>query len=253
MNLMNLNIFTMYEKELQSRLANEFLPKYFNTIINRDKYIFAIGNIPILLVAHMDTFHKIKPKIARLNMEKGILSAKNMGLGADDRAGICAILEILDAGLLPSVLFTQEEEKGCLGAFKAAKELKKEFPHVVSSFKFLIELDRQGEKDAVFYSCGNREFILKILSYGFEENIGSFSDITDLSPEWDVASVNLSIGYSGHHTVKEKLDLKAYNNTVDKVKTILRDRHDQKYDYQEIIIPRSKYFAKYYGFTDFCY
>ena len=235
---MNLNLFCLYEIELQDRLASSILPRYYqkNKIINRDKYLFGIGNIPILLVAHLDTVHIVKPSLQDLIFKNEILSClhKEMGIGADDRAGVCAIIEILQSGWRPSVLFCQEEEIGCVGAKKAGEELQLEIPEIIDGLQFMIELDRCGREDAVFYDCGNKEFQKMILSYGFEENYGSFSDISELSPAWDLASVNLSIGYSGAHTKKETLDMIAYRATIDKVKKILSGNHSKIYDYQEL-------------------
>ena len=60
-----------------------------------------------------------------------------MGLGADDRAGVFAIIQILQSGLRPHIIFTTDEEKGCLGAEALAKT---ECPF--QELKYIIELDR---------------------------------------------------------------------------------------------------------------
>lgn len=85
---------------------------------------------PILLSAHMDTvpLPSDEPPVISLSPD-GVLSAEgDTILGGDDRAGIAAALEMIDlslaasqAGLCPArpaleVLFTVEEELGCLGS-----------------------------------------------------------------------------------------------------------------------------------------
>lgn len=94
---------------------------------SRDKY----GNLfvkvpgegePFLLSAHMDVVQpclNVKPRV-----RKGVISSSgNTVLGADDKAGICAILEASDYLRKNSIkhrplelVFTKEEESGLLGA-----------------------------------------------------------------------------------------------------------------------------------------
>ena len=56
---------------------------------------------------------------------------------------------------------------------------------------------------AFFYYCNNIPFIeyVKPLWVSFE-NWGSFSDISILCPKWEVAGVNLSIGYENEHSFR---------------------------------------------------
>lgn len=97
-----------------------------------------------------------------------------------------------------------------------------------------MEIDRRGYNQAVFYNCGNKEFKDYILSFGFEEEYGTFSDISVLSPAYDIASVNLSAGYYNEHTKQEYIDLNDLQHTINLVIKILKDKvHRKFYDYQE--------------------
>ena len=85
----------------------------------------------------------------------------------------------------------------------------------------LIELDRANEKDAVFYSCDNKEFESYIESFGFITDWGTFSDISIIAPIWKIAAVNLSIGYCYEHTPNELLHTDWFDTTIDRVEEIL--------------------------------
>lgn len=196
-------------------------------------YIIAKGDIPVLLVAHLDTVHKELPTIY-FDQEKRVLWSPQ-GIGGDDRCGVYAILNIIET-CKPYVLFTTNEEIGGVGAEKFTKEFD-----LGKEVNFAIEIDRRGLNEAVFYNCGNTEFQDFILSYGFDEEFGSFSDISILSPVYDFASVNLSAGYYNEHTNHEFIVLDHLEYTIAVVKRILQDeRVNTFYEYKEL-----KYYAKY--------
>ena len=67
-----------------------------------------------------------------------------------------------------------------------------------------MEIDRRGHNDAVFYDCDNPDFVEFIESTGyFEENYGTFSDISIIAPKAGISAVNLSAGYNKEHTTNE--------------------------------------------------
>ena len=70
------------------------------------------------------------------------------------------------------VLFCEDEEVGCVGAKKFTRGSLR--PQV----NYIVELDRRGSNDAVFYRCDNPEFEDFITSFGFETAGGSRSDIS---------------------------------------------------------------------------
>lgn len=192
-----------------------------------DGYVYATGDIPILLVAHLDTVHLSKPNNIYFDpMEKVMWSPE--GIGGDDRCGVFMILKLLKK-YRPYVLFTEDEEKGCIGANKVVDQI------LPPKVKFIIELDRRGNNDCVFYECDNEKFHEYIESFGFKTAIGSFSDICVLSDEWDIASVNLSSGYYNEHSDKEIIRLDHMERTLNRVEKILEDEKSEYYDYQRYI------------------
>lgn len=186
-----------------------------------DTFIFAIGTIPICLVAHLDTVHKELPHQMFYDREEEVIWSPQ-GLGADDRAGVYAIMELVKRGLRPHILFTWDEEIGGVGAATAAQLLQ-----TCHNVDFCIELDRRGKNDSVYYDCDNEDFENYINSFGFDTAIGSFSDISFICPEWGVAGVNLSIGYENEHTKSEMLNVDWMMDTIDKVEKIC---YNKEYD-----------------------
>ena len=196
----------------------------YNPIVG-DGFVYAIGDIPILLVAHMDTVHITSPSNIFFDPYEKVLWSPQ-GIGGDDRCGVFAILKLLKK-YKPYVLFTEDEEKGGIGAYKAVSQIVK--PNV----NFIIEIDRRGSNDCVFYDCENQEFQEYIESFGFKTAIGTFSDICTLSDEWDIASVNLSSGYYNEHTRYEYIKLDDLEKTINRVAEILEDENSKYYDYQQ--------------------
>jgi di/tripeptidase len=228
MNRLLQQLLQKTERQLLNYIPQLLVTNGYEEIISTKDYIFSKGNIPILLVAHLDTVHYEKVKDIYFDEKKQVVWSPQ-GIGGDDRCGVYSILKITEE-CKPYVLFTTKEEVGGIGATYASKEL---FLDIYGNVNFIIELDRRGEDDAVFYECGNESFQEYILSFGFKENYGSFSDISILSPCWDIASVNLSIGYHNEHTKSEYINLKHMNKTIKRLKNILKENNNIFYDYQE--------------------
>ena len=202
---------------------------YMNNILYTNSYIFAKGEIPILLVAHLDTVHLVTPKSIFIDKEKNVMWSPE-GIGGDDRCGVYAILEIIKE-FKPYILFTTDEEVGGLGAigFTNSYNFK-----LWEEIRYIVEIDRKGNNEAVFYDCGNKAFKDYILSFGFNEKFGTFSDISIISPDYDIASVNLSAGYYNAHTKEEYINLEHLANTINAVKLMLADTENKEfYDFQE--------------------
>lgn len=203
-----------------NRLLKKMYPK--ESVVMEKEYTYAIGDIPICLVAHMDTVFSQPPQDIFYDRESNVVWSPD-GLGADDRAGVFAILKILSKGYRPHVIFTTDEELGCIGALQLAK---KKCPF--KECHFIIQLDRAHKDDCVFYSCYNPDFEEFIQSYGFEYDTGTFTDITQLCPFWGIAGVNLSVGYYNEHSLIETLYVSYLFKTIDKVVNILKDAKNGK-------------------------
>lgn len=210
----------------QMELLHDKLPKLlaernYNDVELIGDCLFAHGNIPVMLVAHCDLVQgKSKEEapqefVYAYEKNNTVLSAFDRTLGADDRSGIYIILEtindLLEKNIRPFVLFTSDEEKGCIGASKFTTKM----PSNEYEIKFVVELDRRGSNDAVFYDCDDdKEFVNFILEKtGYRHALGSYSDIVEISDAWGVCSCNLSCGYYSEHTQYEYLVIEEMMNT----------------------------------------
>ena len=242
-------IVSLSQEDLRKTLAHYLKGKYKKVIIEKE-YIVAVGDIPIALVAHMDTVFYNQPTDIYYDQRKGIMWSPD-GLGADDRAGIFAILQIIADGYRPSVILTTDEEKGGLGAQKLAKRACP-----VEFLRYMIQLDRKGSNDCVFYECNNGQFIKYVEQFGFAEAAGSFSDISFLMPAWKICGVNLSIGYRDEHTIAETLNVHWMFQTIEKVKRMLDDvKNVPQWEFYEISNRLLNYYSEMrpYGSYDDTY
>lgn len=232
-------LVSLNEKQMVQAMTQLIKSKYDNVIATKD-YIIAIGDIPIALVAHMDTVFKFPVSDLYYDQKKGVLWSPE-GLGADDRAGIFAIIKILQDGLRPSVILTTGEEDGGVGAC-AICERYPDCP--IPGLKYMIQLDRHGTNDCVFYDCYCPEFVDYVESFGFCERWGSFTDISFLMPEWQIVGVNLSVGYEDEHSKQEILCINPLFDTIKKVKKMLTETNIPDFVYDEIVAAQSTWWKK---------
>lgn len=219
-------VFALKEEVLQCRLAAE-LGKFNNVVTQSKDFVYSAGELPVMLVAHTDTVHRDLPTRILYDPREQMLWSP-YGIGGDDRAGIWGILALLRSGLRPYVLFCAQEERGGIGAKVAARELQS---LLSDKLQFVIELDRRGHNDAVFYNCVNQGFIDYVLGFGYDLESGTYSDISSLCPEWGVAGVNLSTGYYNAHSTNEYVDIRALATTVKRAGGMLQNIPSQKFIY----------------------
>ena len=235
-----INICKYTQEELKETLPVLLVQAGYDVQIG-DGYIYAKGDVPVLLTAHMDTVHKepIKDFYEYYEEEKNrhILSSPQ-GIGGDDRCGIYMILEIIKSHKC-SVIFCEDEEIGGVGSKKFCNNA--ELVAELSGLNYMIELDRANDKDAVFYSCDSEKFTKFIEdNTGYKEAHGSFSDISNLAPAAGVAAVNLSCGYYNAHTTSEYVVVEEMLNTIEVVKKLL-DVECEQFEYVK------KKYSDYYG------
>lgn len=228
MKKFNENLFEKLVKATQSQLL-AFLPselkkRGMNDIVATKDYILCHGDAPVLLVAHLDTVHR--ETVKEIYKVGGAWSSPQ-GIGGDDRCGIYMILSLLEKlPFKPYVLFATDEEIGCVGTGKFLRQ----YPVNEFEIKFMIEFDRKGSDDAVFYDCENLQFIDFILEKtGYKFQHGAFTDICEIMEAWDVAGVNLSCGYYNAHTLKEYVVIDEMLNTINVVHQFL-----EKLDFNDV-------------------
>ena len=230
-------------------LMRKYLNKNGYKVTLSPQFIIAEGELPVCLVAHLDTVGKKPPSDIFYDSTQHVMWSPQL-LGADDRAGVYAIIQIIEAGYRPHIIFTTDEEKGAVGA-QALVTQKPDCP--LENLKAIFQLDRCGEKDCVFYDCDNPDFTKYVESFGFEEAYGSFSDISVIAPAWGVAAANLSVGYYDEHQEIERLYTKQLEATIEKVKAILDNVNDMlSYTYIEAVRTYGHYYGHGFNFDNHC-
>lgn len=241
--MMKINTFKkicrMSQSKLHDYVANSLSSNGYK-VVNDKKFVYAKGELPILLVAHLDTVHKSLPSLI---ITDGNKMSSPQGIGGDDRCGVFIILNLISK-LKCSVLFCEDEEIGGKGAeafitSPILKDVKK------SNLNYIIEFDRRGERDAVFYDCDNDEFIEFIESTKFfKEAWGTFSDISIIAPVLDVSAVNLSCGYFNAHTISEYVDISAMYKIIEESEKLINTKVEAPFEY----IERKSYYRRYGGY-----
>lgn len=232
-----IDICKMTQPEVKDYM-NGYLKNKKYDVVNEDGFLYAKGTVPVLLVAHMDTVHKEQCK-SIVDMD-GKLSSPQ-GIGGDDRCGVFIIMNLVKE-LHCSVLLCEDEEKGGIGARKftnAKYEVKDEKGKVTEEkyidnlgVNYMIEFDRKGNNDAVFYSCGNEEFIDFVEdATNFKFSTGTFSDISALMPAAKLSGVNLSCGYYNAHWPTEYVMYDEMIDTIEVAKTLIKEKCDKPFEY----------------------
>ena len=206
------DLFAWFEK----RMENSGLE------VSREKdYIFGQGEIPILLVAHADTVfnhHDRGKRFPIFHDQKEQLIWSPEGLGADDRAGCLMVEMVLRSGLQPHILITDGEERGGIGASAFISDGGDDALKGLD-IKFMLEVDRKGKDEVVYYGCEgkNKKWSDWVEGFGFKHRYGTFSDISSIMGAIGICGANLSAGYFDNHTINERLYYGELDKTIEKV------------------------------------
>jgi hypothetical protein len=231
------NICKMTQAEVKKYMKGYLASKKYE-VVDEDGFLYAKGTVPVLLVAHMDTVHKETPKtITFLNHR----ISSPQGIGGDDRCGVFIIMNLVKE-LHCSVLLCEDEEIGCIGAHKFTKATYKDTDEAGNTVEkkyienldvnYMIELDRKGNNDAVFYSCDNKEFIDFVTdATGYKFAYGSVSDISTLMPASKLSAVNLSSGYYNAHTTYEYVMYDEMMDTVEAARALIKTECEKPFEY----------------------
>lgn len=220
---------------LKNRLDSLWMDEYGN-VLGELRIPAKKNQFPtILLSAHQDVVDnsgegkEIIRQGNKLRRDGGIL-------GADDRAGIAAIINTIDVlkqyqiGCHLKIAFTVHEERGQEGASAIDTSF-------FDGVDFAVSMDRRGETDIIYrYGeieyCDKSEtsFITRLSRYLWRENRHHFQAVEGGKSDllvWSqrgIPSVNLSIGYFNEHHSNEYLNLDAWHRAQDLLLEIIADK-----------------------------
>ena len=231
------NICKMTQPEVK-KYMKKYLGSHKYNVVEQDGFLYAKGTVPVLLVAHMDTVHKEQCKTI-IALDNKLSSPQ--GIGGDDRCGVFIIMNIIKE-LHCSVLLCEDEEKGCIGAYKfvsakeeytgenGAKASRKYIENL--DVNYMVEFDRKGNNDAVFYHGDNKDFINFVEdATNFKFATGSVSDISVLMRASKLSAVNLSSGYYNAHTTNEYVMYDEMMDTIEAAKALIKTECPKPFEY----------------------
>jgi len=200
------------EKDVYSFLSEEFKKDPYDNLYH------IIGSPDILFCAHLDTvggpdsiniIHEFDGDIIKTN-------GKTI-LGADDKAGVVIMLEMIEKKVPGFYLFTVGEEKGCQGSSKLSKKMENKPDDKFKNIKKIVAFDRSGYKSVITHQMQQRccsddfanDLAAKLNKFGFSYQLdpeGYYCDsaeFADIIPE----CTNISVGYFDQHNNNERQDI----------------------------------------------
>ena len=180
-------------------------------------YFYVVGNKPrVIFTSHLDTVSGIYTDVNHKfsNSEMIVGTDKTTTLGADCKAGVTIMLNMINQGVDGLYYFFIGEEVGCVGSGKVANETRIFNP---INYDKVISFDRRGNESIIthqskFRSCSDEfaeAFIKEVKSKGIELEKDTKGVRTDsyefikTIPE----CTNISVGYNDEHKVEETQDL----------------------------------------------
>lgn len=194
-------------------------------------YLWIKGNSNIALMAHVDTVEmdNTDTQTKILKEENGLLKAyyggKRCILGADDRAGVQIIWDLLTVtsqhytSRIPHIMLFNYEEVGGIGC--------ESFVDTNPNFKdieLMISVDCSYHNRYVWYGKTNQypAAMDYIESFGIaDDGKGIFTDMMIVGDNCDIPCFNLAVGYVHQHSPNEYLDIPSYNMTKEKLINII--------------------------------
>ena len=197
-------------------LLEKMLPKGTKRDIYGN-YYFKIGKNPrVIFASHLDTVSGSYTDVKHVFKESGqiVTTDGTTTLGADCKAGVTIMLNMIQQGVNGLYYFFVGEEVGCVGSNRVANNIE-----IFNSKNYdkVISFDRRGNESIITYqskirSCSDEfanAFIAEVQKKGMEMKFDTKGVRTDsfefmkTIPE----CTNISVGYDKEHTFTESQDL----------------------------------------------
>lgn len=195
-------------------------PNYIKSIVPNGGILF----IPLdeerypLLCTHLDTINDFNdrpaPSIVDILIDGDTLSLNPYSscscLGGDDRCGVYTALKLMNSNVPYAFGFFLDEEIGGVGSDKIGISSVMPYENITA----FIGLDRRGKDQAALYGYDNAKLLNVFEQEGYKSVYGTFTDASNLAKYWDIACINLSVGYYNEHTTLETINFKETKSTL---------------------------------------
>ena len=213
-------------------------------------YFLTVGETPKYypcFMAHLDQVHELQSDFRVWQADKLWFATSNnyqVGIGADDKAGLYAIVRLLQVLPAAKACLFYDEEMGCLGSSSIDGKSKKWFNDV----SVVVGIDRAGAHDLISRTNGLTVTSRKLMKqlkplmqrYGFKKAVGSFSDVGEVVEITDIAGFNISCGYYKAHTDYETLNSQQLHTTIKFLYKVAIDFTFREKQFRKPIMKRKK-------------
>ena len=199
------------ERNISGFVQNELDKMRIKYNVLRDGTIYSLTPSTPLICAHLDSVQR-RP-VTTIKKHKSLIYA-NGCMGADDKNGIWACLQILKYCKNISFIFSVQEEVGGNIA-----PLLNKYDYIMDKLKYGLVFDRCNGSDIICNAnlYGSKRFEKQLAgigkAYGYKPAGGVWSDADAISEY--VSCANLSVGYYNHHT---DIEYTLFNELVNAVK-----------------------------------
>jgi hypothetical protein len=220
--------------------------RYLPNNIQKDmvgNYFLKIGNSETVFSCHLDTACKYKSNIKHKIDDHIIKTDGTTILGADDKAGMCILLYMIEKNIPGLYYFFIGEEVGCIGSKNISKNIL-----LFNKYQRIISFDRRGETSVITHQSRKRtcsdafadslihEYQKSGLILEKDQN-GIYTDsaeFIDIIPE----CTNISVGYMYEHTNNEQqnifyLEKLAVASVMVNWECLLTERKAGDYEYKQ--------------------
>lgn len=202
----------------------EYLPNNKLEIDYLGNYFIKIGESSSIFTSHLDTADYSQKKVNHVIDGDFIRTDGTSILGADDKAGVVIMINMINHNIPGLYYFFVGEEVGRYGSKGAVQY----FPEVFSSYNRMVSFDRRGYGSIITHQLGyrtcskafgeslNNMFLANGLKCGFLDDGGIYTDsfsFKDIIPE----CTNISVGYFMEHTQAECQDINYLTSLVNAV------------------------------------
>ena len=175
-----------------------------------------IGESDTMFTSHLDTATSANTPVTHVFEENIIKTDGKSILGADDKAGVTIMLNMIEKNIPGLYYFFLGEEVGCVGSRKVAEKHKTQ---KLDYIKKVVSFDRRGTDSVISFQASQRccsdTFATALAqqlnkadtTFKYEKDpTGVYTDsaqFVSIYPE----CTNISVGYYSEHTFNERQDI----------------------------------------------